>query len=96
MISASKCSWSQTFSALREQTSEELATRIKEWCSEAAEKASLETKTRQKQKFDRLVEKHESGSLDPKRVVKNISNRSLSVNEEKVDPGPGPQLCTGP
>jgi len=69
---------------LQELTTEEQTARIQKWCSEAAEKASLETRTRQKQKFDRLKEEHEYGSLDPKRVVKNISNRSLSVNEEKV------------
>ena len=71
-------------SQLLELTNEEQITSIKKWCSEAAEKASLETRTRQKQKFDRLKEKRENGSLDPKRVVKNISSRSLSTDEEKV------------
>ena len=58
--------------------------RIEKWCSEAADKASLETKHRQKLKFDKLKRIHTNGVLDPKRVVRNVSNRILSEDEEEV------------
>ena len=58
-------------------TCEEQVTRIMKWCSKTAEKTSLETRD---QKYDRL-KKHENGTLDPKRVVKN---RTLLEDEEKV------------
>ena len=68
---------------LRELTCEEQVTSIKRWCSEAAEKTSLETSKRQKVKFKHLrLKKHGNGTLDPKRVVKNMSSGTLSKDGE--------------
>ena len=35
-------------------------------------------------KFERLNVQHQSRTLDPKRVVKNISNKTLTEDEERV------------
>ena len=51
---------------------------------DTADKASLETKVRQKRKFDELKRICTNGALDPKRVVRNVSSRILSEDEEKV------------
>ena len=71
-------------SQLRDLTCKDRVTRIEKWCTEAAEKTSLETATRQKQKFERLRKRREDWTLDPERVVKNMSNRTLFEDEEKV------------
>ena len=59
---------------------------VEMWCLEAANEEALETKTRHKRKFQTLAEGDKSNNfeLDKKRVVKNLSNRTLSDAEEKV------------
>ena len=57
---------------------------IEKWCANAAAEASNKAKTRQKKKFDQLSARHQSSTLDPKRVVKNISSRTLTQDEERV------------
>ena len=57
---------------------------ILEWCSKAAEKTSQTTKTRQMEKFDKLKSAHNTASLDPKKVVKNVSSRTLTEDEERI------------
>lgn len=69
---------------LQELICEDQLMHVKTWCSEAADKEALKTKTRQMRKFDELKRRYTSGALDPKRVVKNVSNRILSEDEEKV------------
>ena len=65
-------------------TSDEQWPQIIEWCSKAAEETSLATKTRQKEKYDKLISRRNGPSLDRKKVVKNVSSRTLTENEEKV------------
>ena len=49
------------------------------------EKTSLEIGRKHKLKFKYLrVKTHGNGMLDPKRVVKNMSSRILSKDEDKV------------
>ena len=44
----------------------------------AVEKTALDTKTRQKRKFEKLRSRHLNRSLDPKYVAVNISGRTVS------------------
>ena len=64
---------------LQELIYEGQLTHVKTWCSEALDKAALETKTTQMRKFDELKRRYTNGALDPKRVVKNVSSRILLV-----------------
>ena len=66
-------------------TSAEQWMQIKDWCTNAEKEAALTTKNRQKKKFDQLRnEHHQNSTLDPKRVINNISRRALTEDEERV------------
>ena len=69
---------------IRDGIDEERRSRIMRWCSKAAEKASTVAKTRQKLKFEKLKHARHTTQLDPKKVVKNISRRTLTDDEERV------------
>ena len=69
---------------LRELMCEEKLTRVKEWCSAAAKKSAEETRTRQMSIFEKLRSKKLAMSLDPKRVVVNISKITFTEDEERV------------
>ena len=60
-------------------------TRIKEWCTIAAEEAFAATKEKQINKFNNLfLRKFARRTLDANKVVKNLSTRPLSEDESKV------------
>ena len=69
---------------IRNDEDEERRSRIISWCSQAAEKAFAAAKTRQKLKFEKLRDARHTTPLDPKKVVKNFSSRSLTDDEERV------------
>ena len=59
---------------------------LREWCSTAASKMDLKAKTRQRGKFERLLTEKQGArlTLDPKKVVKNFSSRTLTSDEEGI------------
>ena len=58
--------------------------KIKDWCREAEEKETEVVKTRQIRKFNDLCQNKFGKRLDPKKVVKNLSSRQLTDDEEQV------------
>lgn len=64
-------------------TNESQLQRILAWCSNQEKAVFLAVKEKQIRKFEQLQSFHRP-KLDPKRVVKNISNRVLSAEEEDI------------
>ena len=56
-------------------------TQIEKWGDSTATETFNEAKNRQKEKYEQLNERYQSRSLDTKRVVKNISNKTLTQDE---------------
>ena len=69
---------------LRKLMCEEKLTRVKMWYLVVAERTADETKAMQVNKLEKLRNRKMAMSLDPKRVVVNISKRTLSEDEERV------------
>ncbi len=58
--------------------------KIKDWCCEAETEETEAVKKRQINKFNDLRHNQFRKGLDPKKVVKNLSNRPLTEDEEQV------------
>ena len=69
---------------LQEVTTEMQRMQILSWCSTAATETALTIKSKQQDKFEKLQGKQRTPQLDRHRVVKNISSRPLTENEERV------------
>ena len=71
---------------LDELVSEEQRARLLEWTNTAVEEVASQTKNRQKQKFERLMNEKWGyrPTLDAGKVIKNLSKRELSAEEEQV------------
>ena len=58
---------------------------LETWCKSTTEMISLDTKARQMQKFEHLQAKQHPGpQLNKEKLVKNLSNRSLTEKEKDV------------
>ena len=70
--------------SLHASTNEAQMSRIMDWCSNRENSANLTTKEKQKRKFERLQSTNLPQQLDPQKVVKNISSRMISSDEQEV------------
>ena len=60
--------------------------KLHSWCKEAAETVNRSTKESQRKKLENLIEQRRkrTRNLDRKKLVRNLSNRVLTDNEEQV------------
>ena len=68
--------------SLHTSTNEAQMSRIMDWCSNRENSVNLTTKEIQKRKLEQLQSTNLPQQLDPGKVVKNISSRTISSEEE--------------
>ena len=69
---------------LHTSTDEAQVLKIMDWCSNREKNVASTTKEIQKRKFERLQVANQPQQLDPQKVVKNISSRSISSDEQEA------------